>query len=68
METAFEAATGQLGRRTVNSVQAAEIAEVTRRTIYNWVRWGWVEAVYTPSGGVRIFADTLLVKGRKGIR
>ena len=47
-------------RRLVNTVKAAEIAGVTKRTIYNWVRRGWVEHVETPSGGVRIYADTLL--------
>lgn len=47
-------------RRRVNSVKAAEIAGVTERTIYNWVRLGWVEYVRTPGGGVRIYVDTLL--------
>ena len=46
-------------RRRVNSVQAAAIAGVSRRTIYNWMRWGWIEYVKTPGGGVRIYVDTL---------
>ena len=47
-------------RRLVNTVQAAAIANVTVRTIYNWRRQGWIECVRTPSGGVRIYEDTLL--------
>ena len=47
-------------RRKVNTVKAAEIAGVTTRTIYNWMRLGAIEYVKTPGGGVRIYADTLL--------
>lgn len=52
----------ELERPKVNTVQAAAIARVSRRTIYNWVQWGWVEYAHTPSGGVRIYVDTLLRK------
>lgn len=52
---------GQFERRRVNTVQAAEIAGVSIRTIRNWVRANQVEWVHTPSGrGVRIYVDTLL--------
>ena len=51
-------------RRTVNTVQAAEIAGVSRRTIFNWMRLGAVEVARTPMGGVRIYADTLLRKAK----
>lgn len=54
-----------LGRRTVNIVQACEIAGVSRRTIYYWIEAGKVEVCYTPSGRIRIVADTLL-RCRKG--
>lgn len=47
-------------RRMVNTVKAAEIASVTVRTIYNWVHTNKVEYVRTPTGGVRIYVDTLL--------
>ena len=47
-------------RELANTVKAAEIARVSVRTIYNWTRLGWVEYLRTPSGGVRIYVDTLL--------
>lgn len=47
-------------RQRVNTLKAAEIAGVTERTIYNWMRLGRVEFVRTPTGQVRIYADTLL--------
>lgn len=49
-----------LQRPRVNIVQAMAIAGVCRRTIYNWIHAEWVEIARTPSGQVRIFADTLL--------
>lgn len=47
-------------RPLVNTVKAAEIASVTKRTIYNWMVAGRIEYLRTPTGHVRIFADTLL--------
>ncbi len=47
-------------RPRVNVAQAATIASVHRNTIYNWMRLGAIEYVRTPSGQVRIYADTLL--------
>ena len=52
-------------RRRCNMVQAAEIAGVSRRTIFNWMRAGKVEYVRTPMGGVRIYVDTLLLPPKK---
>jgi predicted site-specific integrase-resolvase len=49
-----------LHRPRVNTLKAAEIAGVTERTIYNWMRFGRVDFVRTPTGGVRIYADSLL--------
>lgn len=46
--------------KTVNTVKAAEIAQVTVRTIYNWMRSGRVDYVRTAGNGVRIFVDSLL--------
>lgn len=54
-----EPITQESPRRRVNSRKAAEIAGVTERTIYNWIRRGWVEYLETPSGGKRIYVDTL---------
>jgi transposase-like protein len=50
-------------RKTVNISQARERCGVSRRTIYNWLETGKVDYVRTPSGSVRIFVDTLFVKG-----
>lgn len=47
------------GARYVNIDQAAEIAGVCRRTIYNWLKTGRVTFVRTPSGSIRIDPDTL---------
>ena len=46
-------------RRKVNTVKAAEMAGVSVRTIYNWMRVGKVEYLRTPTGKVRIFVDSL---------
>jgi excisionase family DNA binding protein len=47
-------------RRRVNIVQACGIAQVSRRTIYNWIRAGKLDIVRTAGGSVRIFEDTLM--------
>ena len=47
-------------RPRVNTLKAAEIAGVTRRTIYNWIKAGLVDYVRTPSAGIRIYVDSLL--------
>jgi excisionase family DNA binding protein len=47
-------------RPRVNMVKAAEMCGVTKRTIFNWIRLGRIEVVRTPTGQVRIYADTLL--------
>jgi len=49
-----------LRRDRVNINQAAAIAGVSRRTIYNWIEAGKIEYVRTPGGSIRIFVDTLL--------
>lgn len=50
----------EIDRLRVNTLKAAEIAGVTERTIFNWMRLGWVEFTRTASGQPRIYADTLL--------
>lgn len=37
-----------------------EVAQVSRRTIYNWIRARKVEYVRTAGGSVRIYMDTLI--------
>ena len=53
-------------RRLVNSVQAAAIAGIARRTLYLWVQLGRVEVTRTASGQLRIFADTLFQRDPRG--
>jgi excisionase family DNA binding protein len=51
---------GELASRvTVTIAQAAERAQVSRRTIYAWLADGKIQFVRTPGGRVRIFVDTL---------
>lgn len=47
------------GRLIVTIAQACDRADVSRRTIYNWMATGKVEYVRTAGGRVRIFEDTL---------
>ena len=53
-------------RRLVNSVQAAAIAGISRRTLYLWVQLGRVEVTRTASGQLRIFADSLFRRDPRG--
>jgi excisionase family DNA binding protein len=48
-----------MSRRVVNIAQACELADVSRRTVYNWMRAGKVEYLRTAGGSVRIYVDTL---------
>ena len=47
-------------RETVTIMQACARLDVSRRTVYNWLRDGKVEFARTAGGSIRIFADTLL--------
>ena len=47
-------------RKLRNTVTSADIAGVSLRTIYRWVRENRVEWLRTPSGQLRIFEDSLL--------
>lgn len=47
------------GRPRVTIMQACDIAGVSRRTVYNWLKAGKVEYVRTAGGSVRIFVDSL---------
>jgi excisionase family DNA binding protein len=47
-------------RQTVTPIEAAALAGVTRTTIYAWLKAGRIEALATPTGFLRIYADTLL--------
>lgn len=46
-------------RRVVTINEAARLAQVSRRTIYNWLSAGKLEYVRTAGGAVRIVAETL---------
>lgn len=47
------------GRQMVTIAGAAELAQVSIRTIFNWLNRGRVEYVRTVGGSVRIYADSL---------
>lgn len=53
------------GRPLLTITQAMSAAAVSRRTIYNWIRLGKIQWVYTAGGQRRIYADSLftLTKG-----
>lgn len=46
-------------RQAVTILKAAQMAGVSRRTIYNWLASGKLEYVRTAGGSIRIFVDTL---------
>ncbi len=46
-------------RKTISIRQACELADVSRRTIYNWIASGKVERIRTAGGSARIYVDTL---------
>jgi hypothetical protein len=47
-------------RSLANTVTSADIAGVSLRTIYRWVRDNRVDWLRTPSGQIRIYVDSLL--------
>ncbi len=44
---------------TVTIQQAMHLAQVSRRTIYNWLDLGKIHGVRTAGGSMRIYEDTL---------
>jgi excisionase family DNA binding protein len=48
-----------LKRETVPLIRAAELCGVSRRTVYNWLASGKIQAVRTAGGAVRVFTDSL---------
>ena len=46
-------------RERVSMSQAAELAGVSRRTLYNWLEANKIEAVRTAGGALRIYVDSL---------
>ena len=46
-------------RKAISIRGACALADVSRRTIYNWIASGKVDYVRTAGGSVRIFVDTL---------
>lgn len=53
-------------RPTVTITKACELASVSRRTIYNWLKGGKLEFVRTAGGSIRIYADTLFRSPQQG--
>lgn len=47
------------GRVTLTITQAMQRADVSRRTIYNWLEADKVQYVRTAGGSVRIYEDSL---------
>lgn len=47
------------GRFTLTIKEAAAAADVSRRTIYNWIEEGKIDWIRVPSGKIRIFEDSL---------
>lgn len=47
-------------RVLVNTVSACLIAQISRATLYRWMKAGHVEYVRKPTVGRLIYADTLL--------
>lgn len=52
------------GRELVSINDAARLASVSRRTIYQWLNSGHLEYVRTVGGAVRIYTDSLFRPGR----
>jgi len=46
-------------RKTMSIQEAADLCAVSRRTIYNWLQSGKIQAVRTAGGNIRIFTDSL---------
>lgn len=48
-----------IARELLSIKEACERAKVSKKTIYNWLKHGKLDAVRTASGHIRIFADSL---------
>lgn len=48
-----------LTREAVSVMRACEIAQVSRRTIYNWLAHGKLQYYRTVGGSIRIYVDSL---------
>ncbi len=46
-------------KETISIKHATEIAQVSRRTIYNWLKNNKVDYTRTAGGSIRIIRDTL---------
>jgi excisionase family DNA binding protein len=51
--------------RSVSLDQAAEVLQVSRRTIYNWIRDGRLQTIRTINGSQRVLADSLHDRARR---
>jgi len=55
-------------RKLLTILHARMKAQVSRRTIYNWIDDGKVEYIRTAGGCIRIFEDTLWRPAGKKVR
>lgn len=45
--------------RTVSIDRASDLLQVSRRTVYNWIRDGRLQSVRTPGGSQRIIVESM---------
>ena len=57
-ETAFEPFEPRIGR-SVSLDQACQILQVSRRTVYNWIREGRLQTIRTLGGSQRVLVDSV---------
>ena len=55
-------------RELLTITEACDVMRVSRRTLYNWIYSGRVEACRTPTGYPRVFADTLVRPLESGLK
>lgn len=61
----FRVTTESPRRQTATILKSCELADVSRRTIYNWMKKNKVEFIRTAGGQVRIYTDSLFRPGEQ---
>ena len=57
-ESSYEPFTPRIGR-SVSLDQACQILQVSRRTVYNWIREGRLQTIRTLGGSQRVLVDSV---------
>jgi excisionase family DNA binding protein len=52
--------------RSVSLDDAAELLGVSRRTVYNWIRWGRLQTIRTLGGSQRVLVASLIAAKSSG--